>query len=215
MRNVVMIMLGVLLVSVTHADLLRSDLPDSTYYSGQHDRYYDLGGGQNLLVHLEFAVYNGSQAQDIQAWTGHAGSADFVYAYQVFCDSSNAAGLTMFSLTGINPASIADVQNDIGENEYLDDGIPTQSGGVAPTSSEFNESVTEAMWQFEAGELVQGDQSWFLFIYSNNDMVAGDFNVQQLADDDIPVPGDNEVPEPATLALLACGAILSLRRKKK
>ena len=43
--------------------------------------------------------------------------------------------------------------------------------------------------------------------------VVGDFNLQETADDDISVPG-GDVPEPATLALLIGGALLSLKRRK-
>jgi len=200
-----------LLVSVAHAGLDRSSLPESSYYSGQHDRLFDLGSGNILDIHLEFAVYKDNEAQVMQEWTGHTGNADFVYAYQVFCDGSDADGLTYFALTGIDPSTIADVQNDISENEFLDNGGPIQSGGVAPTSSDFNASVTKAIWQFDQGTLVQGDQSWFLFLYSGYDWTKGDIQVQPRADDDIPIPG---VPEPATLVLLGCGAVLSLKRKK-
>jgi hypothetical protein len=58
---------------------------------------------------------------------------------------------------------------------------------------------------------MEGEQSWFLFLYSDYDWIKGDIEVQRV-NDDIPVP---EVPEPATLALLACGTMLSLKRRKK
>lgn len=199
-----------LLVPVVHAGLDRSSLPESSYYSGQHDRSFDLGSGNILDIHLEFAVYKDNEAQIMQDWTGHTGDAAFVYAYQVFCDSSNDAGLTYFALTGVNPSTIADVQKDIGENESLNSGA-IQSGGVAPTSGDFNASVTKAIWQFDEGTLVQGEQSWFLFLYSNYDWIKGDIQIQPLSNDDIPIPG---VPEPATLVLLGCGAVLSLIRRK-
>ncbi|MHC4835196.1 MAG: PEP-CTERM sorting domain-containing protein [Planctomycetota bacterium] len=50
-----------------------------------------------------------------------------------------------------------------------------------------------------------------MFLYSDYDWIKGDIEVQRV-NDDIPVP---EVPEPATLALLACGTMLSLKRRKK
>jgi hypothetical protein len=201
-----------LLVSVTHAGVVPSILPTTadTHYYGAHDRSFDLGAEGTLDIHLEFAVYSGTQAQDMQDWTGYTGQADYVYAYQVFCEESSTAALNYFALTGVNPSTIADVQKDIGENESLNNGT-TQSGGVEPTSSDFNASVTKAIWQFDQGTLAQGERSWFLFLYSDYDWIKGDIQIQPLADDDIPTPG---IPEPATLALLACGAILSLKRRK-
>ena len=200
-----------LLVSVAHAGIAPSILPPSSYYQGQHDRSFNLGSEGTLDIHLEFAVYKDNEAQIMQEWTGHTGDSAFVYAYQVFCNNSDADGLTYFALTGVNPSTIADVQNDIGENASLDNGGPLQSGGVGPTSSDFNASVTKAIWQFDQGTLVQGDRSWFLFLYSDYDWIKGDIQIQPLTDDDIPIPG---VPEPATLALLACGALFSLKRRK-
>jgi hypothetical protein len=196
-----------LLVSVTHAGLDRSTLPESSYYSGQHDRSFDLGLEGVLNIHLEFAVYKDNEAQTMQEWTGYTGEADYVYAYQVFSEQSSTAALTYFALTGINPSTIADVENDISENESLNG---TPSGGIMPTSSDFNTSVTKAIWQFDEGTLVQGERSWFLFLYSDSDWIAGGIEFQP-SNDDIPIP---EVPEPATLVLLACGAILSLKCRK-
>ena len=85
------------------------------------------------------------------------------------------------------------------------------SEGVAPSpDGYFNDSSTKGIWEFEGGTMVQGEQSWFLFLYSADDWIAGDIEIQP-ANDDIPIPG---VPEPTTLALLVCGAILSLKRRK-
>ena len=194
-----------LLVSVTHAE----PLPLSSYYNGQHDESFNLGSEGILDLHLEFAVYKDEEAQTMQDWTGHTGDADYVYGYQVFSEQSSTAALTYFALTGVNPSTITDVLNDIGEAESLNNGT-IQSEGVSPISSSFNESVTEAIWEFEDGALLQDDRSWYLFLYSDYDWIAGGIEVQR-DNDEIPVP---EVPEPATLALLACGTILSLRRRK-
>ena len=208
-----------LLVPAVHAVLDRSTLPESSYYSGQADRFFDLGSGDTLNIHLEFAVYRDetgispggvNEAQFMSDWTGHTGNVDYVYAYQVFNETSSTIPLTYFALTGINPTTIASIEDDIHEQDELDGTF--LSGGIQPEGDGgyFNDSVTKAIWEFDGGALAQGDQSWFLFLYSDYDKIAGDIEVQP-ANDDIPIP---EVPEPATLVLLACGAILSLKRRK-
>jgi hypothetical protein len=180
--------------------------PD-TYYYGAHEKTF---GDMNMTVRLEFAVYNDTQADDVIEWTGYAGDADYVYAYQIFCQDAEAS-LEYFELTGLDPDTIASVEMDIHEQESLNS---TPSGGIQPMDEgHFNDAKTKAIWEFDQGTLVQGEQSWFLFLYSDSGPVVGDFNVQPLADDDIPVPG-GDVPEPATLALLMCGSLLSLKRKK-
>lgn len=224
-RITAVLILLTIAASVTHAALDRSTLYESSYYSGANDRTYDLGSEGILNVHLEFAVYRDetqhggayNEAQLMQDYTGYTGDADYVYAYQVFCESSSTASLSYFALTGIDPGTIADIENDISEAESLDDGVPTESGGIGPSDSYFNASVTKAIWEFEDGAIVQGEQSWFLFIYSDSDWVAGDIEVAPSADDDIPIPdsdGSDTIPEPATLALLISGAALALKRKK-
>jgi len=209
------------LVSVTHAGLL----PPSSYYNGEASRSFDLDSDEvdDLYLRLEFAVYRDEtlsggidEAQIIQDWTGHTGGSDYVYAYQVFCEDSSTAPLTYFALTGIDPSTIASVENDISEQDELDSTY--FSSGVQPKDDGgyFNDSVTKAIWEFGdgSGAIAQGEQSWFLFLYSDYDWIAGDIEVQPLADDDIPIPGDNDIPEPATLALLIGGTVLSLRRRK-
>ena len=198
-----------LMVSVTQAE----PLPGSLYYEGEASRSFDLGSEGILDLRLEFAVYKDEEAQTMQDWIGISDGdnfvySDYVYGYQVFSETSSTAALNYFALTGINPAAISDIENDIGEAESLNDGA-IQSEGIAPSSSDFNSSVTKAIWQFENVAIAQGEQSWYLFLYSDYDWIAGNIAVQR--DDDIPVP---EVPEPATLALLSFGTVLSLRRKK-
>ena len=206
---VTFISLLLLIISVTHAE----PLPGSSYYEGEASRLFDLGPRGILDLRLEFAVYKDEEAQTMQDWIGISDGdnfvySDYVYGYQVFSETSSTAALNYFALTGINPAAISDIENDIGEAESLNDGA-IQSEGIAPSSSDFNSSVTKAIWQFENVAIAQGEQSWYLFLYSDYDWIAGDIAVQR--DDDIPVP---EVPEPATLALLSFGTVLSLRRKK-
>lgn len=214
----VSIFVTVLMVSMAPAGL--TNLPDSDHYQGQHDKVFNLASGDTIKVHLEFAVYAGGQAETMRDLTNYEGqSTGFVYAYQIFSDDSSTAALASFSLTGINPAAISSTTHDIGQIDGFT--APStevfDSDGVEPTDSYFNDTVTEAIWEFENGALVQGESSWFLFLYSNSDWIKGDIAVQAaVADDDIPVPDgedNSNIPEPATMLLLACGALLSLKRK--
>ena len=209
------LMLLLLLVSATHAE----PLPASSYYDGQHSESFDLGSEGILDLRLEFAVYKDNEAQIMQDWIGISDDdsyvySDYVYGYQVFSETSSTAALTYFALTGVNPSTISDVQNDIGQSESLNSG-DIQSGGIESISSDFNASVTEAVWQFDEGTLIQGEQSWYLFLYSDYDWTAGGIEVQQ-ANDDIPIPGDegNSIPEPATLFLLGLGTFSLFKTRK-
>ena len=130
-----------LLVSVTHA----APLPVSSYYNGQHEESFNLGSEGILDLRLEFAVYRDAQAQIMQDRIGISDDdgyvySDYVYGYQVFSETSSTAALNYFALTGINPSTISDIQNDIGEAGSLDDEA-YPSNGVEPTSSTFNDSV--------------------------------------------------------------------------
>ena len=215
-KILVTLMSLLLLVSATHAGLAPSILPPSTHYQGQASRSFDLGSEGTLDVRLEFAVYAGSEAETVRDMTGYGGdpeNAAFVYAYQIFCEDTSTAEVTYLALTGVNPDSIASVDTDISQIESMNAPNSTvfDSEGVAPSPDGFfNDSKTKGIWEFGETAIVGGEQSWFLFLYSADDWIKGDIELQP-ANDDIPVP---EVPEPATLALLACGAMLSLIRRK-
>lgn len=217
-RFLLSIVVATLMVSVVHAGLAPTNLPSSPYYQGRHDKTFNLESGDTVKVRLEFAVYQGEDAGIMRDITGYTGeTTGYVYAYQIFSDSSSTAALTAFSLTGVNANAISSVTDDIGQAGSITYGQTYESDGVEPAAGYFNDSVDEAIWEFEDGALVQGESSWFLFLYSDYDWVKGDIAVETAVyDDDVPVPdgdGNGNIPEPATLLLLAGGALLSLKRK--
>ena len=193
-----------LLFGVVQAGLAPSILPESSHYQGRHSFSEVVGDGEKVEGHLEFAVYTGTQAEDMISDTGYQGEADFVYAYQIFNYQESDAALTYFAVTGINPATVE--AGSIGAMDDLAGGIQPDDGGY------FNASETKGIWEFNNAKLIQGAQSWFLFVYSNYDWVPGGMELQTTYDDDIPTP---EVPEPMTLALFLGGTVLSLRRRHK
>jgi hypothetical protein len=204
-------------IATVHAGLL----PASSHYEGQQSRSFDLGSEGILDVHLEFAVYAGDEAVTMRDMTGYGGdpeNATFVYAYQIFCDASSTAELTYFALTGVNPDAIAFPSTDAGQVGSMiapNDSV-FDSEGVAPSSDGyFNDSKTKSIWEFGDTAIVDGEQSWFLFLYSNKDWTAGEIEIQQ-ANDDIPIPGDggNSIPEPATLILLGLGTFSLFKTRK-
>ena len=216
MKNTLLlpILLFALSASVVHAGLAPTFLPESSYYNGRHDKTFDVDG-ESVKIRLEFAVYSGSEAQTMREITGYEGeSTGYVYGYQVFCATSNTAALSYFALTGLDAGAISSATDDIGQAESVTtpSTVVFDSYGVEATDKYFEDSNSKAVWEFEDGTLIQGEQSWFLFLYSDYDWVAGDVEIQTVvADDDIPVP---HAPEPTTLVLLAGGALLSLRRRR-
>lgn len=204
-----LIMVCLLLAATAQAGLAPTHLPSSSYYQGRHSFSQDVGNGITLTGHVEFAVYTGTDAENAIAQTGYEGDADYVYAYQVFNYQESDAAMTYFAVTGVDPTAVD--SDAIGAMEDF------AGTGVEPGDYGFTADYTKGVWQFNDATLIQGEHSWFLFIYSDYDWVAGDIQLQAMYDDDLPVPnegGNNEVPEPATLLILAGGALLALRGRK-
>ena len=202
-------MLFVFATSIAQAGLAPSYLPESTYYQGRHSFSEDMGNGVVISGHLEFAVYTGTQAVDAIEATGYEGEADYVYAYQVFNDQESDAAMTYFAVTGIDPTAV--------ESDGIDTMEDYSGTGIEPSTYGFNADQTKGIWEFNNTTLIQGEKSWFLFIYSDYDWVAGGIQLEAVYDDDIPVPiddGSDNIPEPMTLVLLLGGAALSLKFKK-
>lgn len=201
------------LVPLANAGLVLSELPNNYLdeYAGRSSYYLNLGGGQILHGHIEFAVYDTQTAGDLGFSV--PGDRRYVYAYQVFNTGSNAtAAVSYFGLAGVNPNAIASI-NDI-------DTAQNSSDGQDADASYFNLSKTKAIFEFENGAFIVGEKSFFLLIGSDYTPVVGVYElVSSLDDDDIVVPGDdadngNPVPEPATMAILLGGALLGLRKRK-
>lgn len=200
----------VLAASTVQAGLAPTNLPTSSYYQGRYSFSEDVGGGVILSGHVEFAVYTGTEADDQIEATGYEGDTEYVYAYQVFNYQESDAAMTYFAITGIDPTAVESDAIDAMEDS-------SATTGIEPSNYGFNAEQTKGIWEFNDAILIQGEKSWFLFIYSDFDWVAGGIQLQAAYDDDIPIPNDNgssNIPEPATLILLVSGAIVSLRHKK-
>lgn len=199
-----------LLTPVAQAAL--TELPDGYLdgWGGKSSYALNLGGGQYLFGHVEFAVYDTWSAGDI----GFAAPGDnrYVYAYQIFAGSNATAALTYFSVSGFNPDAIGS-EDDLGTAAVAD--------GIDPIEKGVNLSQTKAYFEFENGALIFDEKSVFLLIGSDYLPTIGAYEVAPSPDGDIPVPGGNDngngnpIPEPATVALLLGGTLMALRKRNR
>jgi hypothetical protein len=175
---------------------------ESSYYDG-FVFYYEDG----LFGRIDFAVYDTSVEENNHEYLDigitKPGDGQYIYAYQIFNDYSfSAESVAYFALLGINGDSI-----DI-------DSITSQEdpeSGIEPGGAYLNEDDFKIVWEFDgdAGYIIAGEHSWFLIFSSDNDWVAGSYEIK--GPDDVPVP----VPEPATVALLGIGSMLILLKRRR
>lgn len=179
-------------------------LPESDYIDGVS--VFNTGA---VTGYVEYAVYD-TAFQDLE---GYDGDERYVYAYQVF--HTGGVDIDAIAILGFDPLSIT--QESL---EVSDELGSTFTSGVDAVALLDTEDV-EAYYVFEGGVLISDENSWFLLMYSDSDWVKGSYEINP-SDTDIPVSGDGDgvdtgdstVPEPATLALLLGGGLLSLIRKK-
>ncbi len=162
-------------------------------------------GGDSISGWINYAVYD---TQSIDVPIAAPGGRRYVYAYQIFTfgnASESLAAITYFGLKGINPEAIAS-KDDI-------DYEPVE-GGIDPTQVGYNDDKTQAFFLFADGALVITEKSSILLLGSDYTPIVGTYEFVSDSDNTAPVPGGVPIPEPATMALLVSGAVLSLRRRK-
>ena len=204
-------MILVLLAVIPAARAELSYLPDSSYYHGQTHYYVNLGNGEILSGHIEFAVYDTLVYPD--EYTGNApGEGRYIYAYQIFNDSgSYNAALSYFAIKEIGDGAIP--SDNPNENIGTDD----SPFGVDSTDEYFSIDLTEGIWEFADGLIEAGDNSMFLLVRSDGKIKKGSYDLLPPEEGELPVPGEGDdgdmpVPEPATCILLTLGGLLSLRK---
>jgi hypothetical protein len=191
---------AVLLVSNSAATLV-DILPESSHYDGSV--FYDQPSGDGFLRgRIDFAVYDTELYPD--EFVGDdgfeaPGEGRYIYAYQVFNDyeaSDEAVG--WFAVLGINESVVEGIsaQDDL-------------NGGVEPGESHV--SAPKAIWEFNNVLVYAGDHSFFLVFSSEQDWVAGDYEIKGPTNDEMPVPS---LPEPGTVFLLGAGFALAFARRR-
>jgi hypothetical protein len=194
-------------------------LPDSTYaelqnnWEGQREYKEDVGDGL-LYILVEYSVYdteNLLKPGEIELADALGLSGRYIYAYQIWNHPSESTEEVLsfellYAETKLNiPASAFEPYNDTSSSD-------DENGGVAPTPEISN---NQGEWTFVPGDLAPGTHSWFLVFSSDFAPVRGTFEVTR-NDSDFPAPDEN-VPEPASIALLGVAStwLLTSRRKKR
>jgi hypothetical protein len=174
-------------------------LPESSLWQGA--RYYDQ---DNVYAYVEYAVYDtasGNYHNTLGGLDGfvNPGSGQYIYAYQALNLGTGLPPIAMFELLGGDPSQASGIGSQ-------DDG----SGGLIPTNN-----GTSFIWTFTNGLFVVNEHSAFMVFSSDAGPVAGNFRLSTEYGDEPPVDGlSPDVPEPATVVLLAAGVWGLLRRKK-
>ena len=207
MKKNLLFSMMVLSVLIPAAQAALTFLPETDFgdYSG-----YSTFNQNGVSGFLEFAVYD----TDIQSLSELESFASYneqhyVYAYQVFNTSDVA--VTSFELFGFNPDAFT--EDDMDAMETLGG---ADSYGVDSEAALLSDDA--AVWVFEGGALVSNETSFFLVIFSDYAPTIGTYEVNSPSSDGYVPGGENggeQVPEPATLILLAGGAVLSLKRRRK
>jgi hypothetical protein len=176
-------------------------LPESSHYQGRayYTTYTDAGF---LRGRIDFAVYDTSGGNEFGFEA--PGDGQFIYAYQIFCDTASTAALEYFAIL------------EIGENSIDDgDGIGTQNdgrGGLDAYNAFFNPypEPQQAVWEFDEGLLIAGEHSYFLVFTSDHDWKEGGYEL-------IPTGGTlpSTSPEPGMLTLLGLGSALAFIRRRR
>lgn len=160
-------------------------------------------GGQDWTAVVSYAVYAPGD------YLGVFSDSDskFIYAYQVFNDSTSGAVLGSFSVGLLEDAGVV---------ACGDDATYGVAGGESPLLSRFlGTPETSAQWitDLDAGEssTVLIFSSFYGYTWDTGVLIDGGQGFVM----DMPTPSaESGVPEPATLSLLALGGLALIRRRR-
>ena len=177
--------------SSAYAAFTPTYLPNSSFWDGS--RFYD---EDNVYAYVEYAVYDTSVTTN--PFDEEIGTGQYIYAYEVQNLGTNFAPITFFELIGGN-ASLA---SGIGSIEVTDDDIVPSNDGTSFT------------WKFDNGIFIATKRSAFMVFSSDYGPIPGAFRLGTLQEggEEPPVI---DTPEPASMALLAAGAVGILTRRNK
>jgi len=161
----------------------------------------------SLSCTLIFNVYdNIAHHSEVTAWAGNVDFPDrYVYAYQLFVDTSSTKEVTFFSILQASGAAISNSLMHV-----------TQAilGTGATTDPNPSDDAEQGKWKWSAsvGLLSAGESSAYLVFSSPYAPVRGSFKVDTSVEEPPPV-----VPEPSTIAFLclASGFLVAGRNRKR
>jgi len=162
-------------------------------------RFYNQNG---VDAFVEYAVYDRNKI-NFPSIFGDVGTGQYIYAYQAFNInvSLTAESIMTFELlvTG-KPSATSGITSKIDPTDFSGKGIET------------THEIDTFKWTFKDGVFVYDKHSWLMVFSSNSGPVEGDFKLTTLDNGD--APPAPQTPEPATLALMAAGAIGLMRKRK-
>lgn len=132
---------------------------------------------------------------------------EYIYVYQINTNLQSAHEVAFFSILGLD------------ENNVSGQAIGEDASGIQSVNDGYLDPTDGAAWNWTEnayGYVGQDERSWYLILTSEYAPVVRDFKIEgPAADDPLKAPGDGEVPEPLTVALLSLGGAALIRRRKR
>ncbi|MHC4397068.1 MAG: PEP-CTERM sorting domain-containing protein [Planctomycetota bacterium] len=213
-----LVSLLIVMIFVQNASAL-FQLPDTSYIDGDGDPWQGtvqyLNEDPSYDVVIDFVVYDRLNLQlpdesgffdDVTDKIGLP-EGQYVYVYQLFNRPNDDQGqYEDIRYFGLLDADENQIDESLIKNDTTSMGV---AQGVEPT-----DIPRQGAWAFDEGVLVNGTRSFALIFSSDYEPTRGTYTMTDPGDEPPPIIIPGEIPEPATIALLGLGGILSLKRKK-